>query len=211
MARHGRPRKHGSRQPNGQLRRPPSQDPELSGVALRRIAALELSGAERDQRASYPLGVIRARGLIREVEHNAGLEFERLYRRVEQHHSPPSCLGSMVPSGEGTISIAAAPSPQTKALYLRLREALKGAGTRSWSQTRNIVIHHEWPRFLDTKRRRPPAAWEADERDLGALINGLDVIARVLDLRAGTHDASSGLQDSVASFQARHQARVAAQ
>lgn len=208
--RRGRKTKPGSRQPNGQLRRP-ADDPELSGVAHRRIAALELSGAERDQRAEYPLGVIRARGLIREVEHNAGLEYERLHRRVEQPRTPPSCLGAMVPSGAGTISIAAPPSPQTQALYLRIREALKGAGTRTWSQTRDVVIYHHWPRFLDTARRRPPAAWKADERDLNALINGLDVIARVLDLRAGKTDRSNELKDSAASFVARHQARVAAE
>jgi hypothetical protein len=209
--RRGRSRKLGSRHPNGQLRRPPSDEPELTGVAQRRIAALELSGAERDQRAAYPLGVIRARGLIREVEHNAGLEYERLHRRVEQPRTPPSCLGAMVPSGEGTISIAAGPSPETQALYLRIREALKGAGTRAWSQTRDVVIYHHWPGFLDTARRRPPAAWQADERDLAALVSGLDVIARVLDLRAGRTDGSSELKDSVASFQARHQARVAAE
>jgi hypothetical protein len=211
MARHGRSRKLGPRHPNGQLRRPQSDEPDLTGVARRRIAALELTGAERDQRAEYPLGVIRARGLIREVEHNAGLEYERLHRRVEQPRTPPSCLGAMVPSGAGTISSAAPPSPQTTALYLRIREALKGAGTRTWSQTRDVVIYHHWPRFLDTARRRPPAAWQSDERDLGALVNGLDIIARVLDLRAGKTDGSSELKDSVASFQARHLARLAAE
>jgi hypothetical protein len=210
MARRGRSRKPGSRQPNGQLRRP-ADEPELGGVARRRIAVLELSGADHDQRASYPLGVIRARGLIREVEHNAGLEYERLHRRVEMPRNPHSCLGAMMPSGEGAISIAAGPSPQTQALYLRIREALKGAGTRTWSQTRDVVIFHHWPRFLDTARRRPPAAWQADRRDLAALVSGLDIIARVLDLRAGSNDGSSELEDSVASFRARHQARVAAE
>ena len=209
MARHGRNTKLGSRQPNGQLRRPPDKpqqpaEPVLTGVEQRRIAALELTGAERDQRASYPLGVIRARGLIREVEHNAGLEYERLYRRVEQPRTPPSCLGEMVPSGAGTISIAVAPSAQTTALYLRIRTALKDAGTRTWSQTHDVVIYHHWPRFLDTQRRRPPAAWQADERDLAALTSGLDIIARVLEMRAGRNDSSSELQDSVASFQAQY-------
>jgi hypothetical protein len=208
MARRGRSRKSGSRHPNGQLRRQP--DPELGGVELRRIALLEQSGAERDQRAEYPLGVILARGLIREVEHNAGLEYERLHRRVEQPRNPHSCLGAMVPAGEGTIAIGGGPSPQTQALYLRLREAVRAAGTRTWGQFQDIVVYQHWPRFLDTGQR-PPAAWQADKRDLQALIRGLDIVVRVLDLRAGSNDHSSELADSVASFQARHQARVAAQ
>jgi hypothetical protein len=210
MARHGRSRKPGSRQPNGRVRRS-RQQPDLTGIAQRRIAAVELSGAEHDQKAENPLGVIRLRGLIREVEHNAGLEYERLHRRVEQPRTPPSCLGAMQPAGEGAISIGNAPSPQTEALYKRIREALKAAGTRPWSQVQNIVIYKHWPRFLDTARRRPPAAWKADERDLAALVSGLDIIARVLDLRAGKKDLSHELKDSVASFNARHQERVAAQ
>src|SRR5215471_10199099 len=77
MAKRGRPRKNGARYSNGHLKPPQDQIPE--GIAMRRVAVLELSGAARDQRASYPLGVCEARHLVLKVEHGAGDAFQRLH------------------------------------------------------------------------------------------------------------------------------------
>jgi hypothetical protein len=161
---------------------------------------LELSGAERDQRAEYPLGVIRARGLITETEHLAGLEYARLHRQVEHPKSPHSCLAQLIPSGEGAIATAVDPRPETEALYRQLRETVRQRGSRAWRQLQNVVIYAHWPRFLDTARKRPPMAWLADEADLAALRSALDALARELAIRSRQSDPVAELRDSVASF-----------
>ena len=214
MARRGRSRKSGVRKPNGILR---WQDRGAgpSAVELRRLAILELSGAEREQCASYPLGVIWKRRLICSVEHLAGLEFAKLHRWVEGALAPPkppgSCLAQMLPSGEGVIAtVGDGPSATTTELYLKARDAIRDAGSRAWSQIQNIVIYEHWPGFLDTARARPLAAWDADKRDLAALHQGLGAIVAILKLRGDPKDQSSELEDSVASFRLRRASRAGA-
>jgi hypothetical protein len=170
LAHRGRRRNSRARYPNGQTKHHQDEIPEA--LAERRMMALELSGAKLDMRAEYPLGVCRARLLILEVEHLAGLEFERRHnRQLERAKTPPSCLGEFMPSGEGSVS-GGLPDPAAEAKdelkYLAARDVLKAAGTRAWGNVQNIVIHHRWPRFLDTERRRPDAAWLSDERDVAA-------------------------------------------
>jgi hypothetical protein len=66
----GRPRKVGPRKPSGDLQRRETTLPPPEIVA-RRAA---LVGSAQDQRAGYILGVMHARGLISQDEHNAGLD-----------------------------------------------------------------------------------------------------------------------------------------
>jgi hypothetical protein len=147
----------------------------LDPLAERRLMVLETldpSRAKLDMRAEYPLGVCRARLLILEVEHLAGLEFERRHNgQLERAKTPPSCLRESMPSGEGSVS-GGLPDPADEAKdelkYLAARDVLKAAGTRAWGNVQNIVINHRWPRFLDTERQRPVAAWLSDERDVAA-------------------------------------------
>lgn len=210
MAKRGRPAKAGKRYANGHLKPQTEQIPE--GLAMRRMAALELSGAERDMRAEYPLGVCRALGLIFESEHEAGLEYVRLHRRHELVRTPQTCIGNLQTSGEGTISLGLIdPEQEAKsaARYLRIRDAAKATGSRPWRALQNVVIHQHWPRFLDTERRRSTAAWLADERDLAALRQVMQVIARAMGLRAGVEDMVSALPDNVASVALRRDARIA--
>jgi hypothetical protein len=189
LAKGGRHRKDRPRHPNGHLKPIPSEIPE--GIAMRRMAVLELSGAERDMRAENPLGVCRARGLILEIEFQAGERFERQHRRmVERARTPQGCLGNLQPSGEGSIAIPTDSKSDIKAQadYLEKRAAAKAAGSRAWSQLQHIVIHHHWPRFLDSARRRPVAAWFADARDLEALRASLSALARVMKLHGEKGD-----------------------
>lgn len=189
LASRGRHRKDRPRYPNGQTKHIQNEIPE--GIAMRRMAVLELSGAERDMRAESPLGVCRARGLILEIEFQAGERFERQHRRMGlRGRTPQACIGNLQPSGEGSIAIPTDASDNAKAEadYLRSREAVKGAGSRAWSQTQNIVIHHHWPRFLDTERDRPDGAWTADARDLAAFRAALEALARIMKLRGEKGD-----------------------
>jgi hypothetical protein len=161
------------------------------GIAMRRMAVLELSGAERDMRAESPLGVCRARGLILEIEFQAGERFERQHRRMGlRGRTPQACIGNLQPSGEGSIAIPtdASDNAKAEAAYLSSRDAVKASGSRAWSQIQNIVVHHHWPRFLDSAKKRPAAAWLADARDLETFRAGLAALARVMKLHGEKGD-----------------------
>jgi hypothetical protein len=197
MARRGN-RKNGLREKNGRLQRIHEEIiPE--GLAIRRMVAieggysrdrrgnLERTGAVREQKASTPLGMCRARGLILEIEHQAGEKFEQLHRRqVERARTPKSPLANLLPSGEGSIAVPtdADDDARDQAAYLNSRMAVKKtAGSRAFSLLIDVVIHHHWPRLLDSARRRPAAAWVADARDLEALRAALSALVHAMDLR----------------------------
>ncbi len=231
MAKGGRHRKDRPRYPNGHLKHILNEIPE--GIAMRRMAVLELTGAERDMRAESPLGVCRARGVILDIEFQAGERFERQHRRmVERARTPQACLGNLQPSGEGSIAIPtdASDNAEAEIKYLKSRDALRASGTRAFRIVINLAIHHQWPRFLDTARRRPDAAWTADARDLAALRDGLEALARAMHLHGEKGDdfgelikglgekldrpptdvetATALMQFSVTSFQLRREERL---
>lgn len=192
MARRGK-RKDSLREKNGRLQRNHEEIiPE--GIAMRRMAVLDggysrdrhgelmLTGAVRDMRAESPLGVCRARVLILEIEFQAGERYERQHRRhALRARTPQTCIGNLQPSGEGSIAIPtdAHDNAVAENAYLASREGLQRAGSRAFHLVTNLVIHHHWPRFLDTLRDRPAAAWLADARDVAALRAGLEALARV--------------------------------
>ena len=201
MARRGRSRKPGRRQPNGRLRREMASG--LSGVEMRRIQIMRVDGAERDMRLSTPLGVVRARLLITEAEYQAGLEFDRRWVLAERPRSPQSCIATAdrIP-GAGSEG----PSARAERDYREAREVLIEAGLRVYRQVVNIALYKHWPQFLDTERRRTPAAWRADQRDVDELRAGLDRLMRKFGLRY-RDDAASDVVDSVASFLLRRASR----
>jgi hypothetical protein len=189
MSRRGR-RKDGLREKNGRLQRA-HEDIIPEGLAMRRMATLELSGAEREQMVENPLGVCLKRGVLLRIEHQAGERYERQHRRhALRARTPQACIGNLQPSGEGSIAIPtdANDNATAEAAYLASREALKRAGSRAFHLVTNVVIYHHWPRFLDTERRRPPAAWIADARDLAALRAGLNALAGAMHLRGEKGD-----------------------
>jgi hypothetical protein len=204
-------RRDGLREKNGRLQRE-REEVIPKALATRRMMALELTGAERDTRAAYPLGVCRARSLILECEHKAGFEYEAQHRRqVERARTPPSCIGNLQPA-EGTISDPVGECPhgrpekcdcpacrekRSQFRYERAREALKRAGSRSFRLVINVAVHHHWPRFLDTERRRSSAAWLADARDLAALRKGLEALRRSMDLDPADGDDFAAVLQSL--------------
>jgi len=204
LSKGGRHRNDRRRHPNGQTHHHENIIPE--GIAMRRMAALEggysrdrrgdlvLTGAVRDFRAENPNGTCRARGLTLEVEYQAGERFQRQHRRqIERARTPRGTLGNLQPSGEGSIASPATDDAEDESHYLASRAALRAAGSRPYRAVLNIVIHHHWPRFLDTARARPPAAWLADARDLEALRAGLAALARAMSLRGEKGDDLSFL------------------
>ncbi len=206
LSKGGRHRNNRPRYANGNTK-PHIEDIIPEGIAMRRMAVLELSGAERDMRAESPLGVCRARGLILEIEFQAGERFERQHRRTgTRGRTPQACIGNLQPSGEGSIAIPTDASDNARAEreYDDSREAAKAAGSRAWHQIQNIVIHHHWPRFLDSTRRRPVAAWLADARDLETFRAGLSALARVMKLRGEKGDDFGVLLLSLEEKLARH-------
>ena len=48
---------------------------------------------------------------------------------------------------------------------------------RAFHLVTNVVICHHWPRFLDTERRRPPAAW-LPMRAIGGVAGGSQCVSR---------------------------------
>lgn len=210
MSRRGPKRKAGPREPNGRaIRNTAAQaKPQPSGVELRRVTITEASDAERDMRLSYPLGVIRARLLVTEVEHLAGLEFVRRWVASERPRFPPSCLGNVDRVSGG--SEGEGPSARAEQQYGAARDVLRAAGSKSYHAVREIVCFEHFPRFLDTVRRRSLDGWEADERDLDALRRGLDALADEFGLsdRRSRGDVAE-LRDSVASHEVRRLARIA--
>jgi hypothetical protein len=190
-SRRGRKRKNSkSRFPGGKIR-PDVQDQIPQGLAARRIAILELEDSPHEIRAGSPPGVCQARGLILKVELRVADLFEAAHRRQAERAKPPaSCLANTIPSGEGAIALPTDPGSDAsgEADYLRHREALKAAGSRPLRMVMNTAIHHLWPRFLDTERTRPPAAWLADARDLGAFRKGLEALRRSMAIDADDKD-----------------------
>ncbi len=189
MAKGGRNRKDRARHPNGHLKPQDNIIPE--GIAMRRMAVLELSGAERDQDAENPGAVCEKRGLILKIERQAGDKYEQQHLRTAlRARTPQACIGNLQPSGEGSIAVPTSPgdNARAEAAFLASREALQRAGSRAFHLVENIVIHHHWPRFLDTERRRPPEAWTADARDLSAFRAGLEALVRVMKLRGEKGD-----------------------
>lgn len=201
----GRDRKPGERYPSGQIR-PAREEP--SGVQLRRVVISEISGAERDMRLSYPLGVIRARMLVTEVEHLAGLEFVRRWVASERPKFPPSCLGNADRvSGGGNDE---GPSARAEHQYGAARDVLLETGSKTFRTVREIVCYEHWPRFLDTERRRSLDGWKADERDVAALRLGLQVLSKEFGLSDRSTGDVAELRDSVASHGLRRAARISA-
>jgi len=67
----GRPKTEGDRYPSGDLK--PRVDRGTPELVARRLALTE--GHENPALASYPLGVLLARGVINQDQHNAGVQY----------------------------------------------------------------------------------------------------------------------------------------
>lgn len=166
MAKRGRPSKAGARFASGDLR--PAVDRGTDEVRQKRIA---LVGDDRDKRASYPLGVLYARGLILSGDHYAGRRYAMLFFRAVQPIIAPSILGNLVAGGnlaaamilvDDTVDHGA----EARADYLDAREALGRRGASVAAAVDDVVIYEHEPR---TTRR------------LEAIRDGLDTLKQFFD------------------------------
>lgn len=105
----GRPRKPGKRKPSGDL----CEQVDLGTPELLRHRAMMINpalmdarvddimkaSASRDQRASYALGILFARGLIDEYQHAVGCRYQRLCNIARYYpQERPSILAGLVKS-----------------------------------------------------------------------------------------------------------------
>ena len=119
--------------------------------------------------ASYPLGVLLARGAITQEMHNAGLDYGRLYRCV---------VGKRQRSAGGDPI----PDEVLRDLHSRfdvMRQALKNAGRRSKDAVDNAAVYDRFPGWLFRKTIRP-----GDAREAEALCAGLYALELAFDRRA---------------------------
>lgn len=176
----GRPRKDGPRYPAGQLK--PEVPPTPETIEHRRIVAGDKAA---DPRASYPLGILAIRGAITGTDHAAGLRFAALHQVVWGRRQPRSHLAQLVAGITGAAAAIDDPVREK-----RIREAAEQLGeaiaalkalptSRPSHVLENIAVYDRPMRFMDTARARTPAAWAADQRDLEALQEATDALAKL--------------------------------
>lgn len=184
MAKRGRSRKSALRQPNGRIRHP-SID-RGHEVVLDRRASLIAGADPRDARAGYPLGILALRQQLgatpeeNDGRHRAGLIYAALHAiacgrgNATRSHLANIVVGELsVPSQGKTEEWQSSCRSQFERAVAAVREVSR----RAFSVLENIVIYEHPMRFMDTARRRTPAAWQADARDLAALRAALETLA----------------------------------
>lgn len=187
MAQRGRPRKDGQRKPGGQLRYANSID-RGHDLTLAHRAAIIAGANPKDQRAGYPLGVLRLRGEIDDAEHQAGLIYAGLHAVVYGgSKTPRSHLASIVASICAPLSDVGDDDRDTihRRCAKQLREAVARLcieGRRPMQVLENTVIYEHRMRFMETASRRPAEAWVADMRDLDALKRALGALVSLFKL-----------------------------
>lgn len=176
----GRPRNPDvAREPNGRAKRNAETINEQQ-AEKRRALGLD----PRDQRAEYPLGVLLARGVIGELDHAAGLRFAALHQIVFGRRSPKSHLAPVVSQIMGAPLLADDPERERRVAEAgeaygdawRVLKALPSS--RPGHVIENIAIYDRPLRFMDLTRPRSPEAWRADQRDIEALKDATDALAR---------------------------------
>lgn len=187
MAQRGRPRKGGKRQPDGSLRSSPGVD-RGHELTLAHRAQIIAGADPKDQRASYPLGILALRGDLADpdadkdeaeeqnhLRHQAGLIYAGLHAIVHGgNKTPRSHLGSAIAGLSEPLSDLTDTDRDT--IYRRSERRLRAAvahvlihGGRALHVLENTVVYEQGLRFMDTSNRRPPSAWEADARDTDCL------------------------------------------
>ena len=174
----GRGRKDGARHPCGKLVQAPLSPPDL--IEKRRI----LVGDDvTNELASYPLGILRMRGLLTPIDHAAGLRYAGLYASIFGRGAIKSHLESVIYGLRGGLKVVdeafEARQRQLADDLGRATAVLTGLQTqRPYRILCNIAIYEHPLRFMDLTRARTPAAWQADQRDVEALQEATDALAK---------------------------------
>jgi hypothetical protein len=135
----------------------------------------------------YPLGLMLARGLATDEQHEAGcyyaflygrtigrtqINYNQLYQRIAAAFTEEQDL-----SEEARVRI--------ESLFRHGKNRLLAAGRRVCDATENLVVFGRSPRFLDPAGRRQPGALRADATELEAVRTGLDVLVACYGRSAG--------------------------
>lgn len=137
--------------------------------------------------AEYPLGLLLARGLVNREQHEAGCYYAFLYGRTIGR-TQVNCSYMFGAQAAGYADRHDLTEVELARIQSRFREGknrLLAAGRRVCDATENLVVFSRMPRFLDAGRRRPAAAWRADESELSAVCLGLDVLVGCYGRAAG--------------------------
>lgn len=178
----GRPRQDvAQREPNGRAQR----DADRGTTELRdRREALVGADNTGDKRAGYPLGILFLRGAVKAADHQAGLLYAALHAVVWGNSTPKSHLANLVAGLTGTPSLIDDADREKRLISAadrlgKANAAVLALGTRRpYDILQNIVVYERELRFMDSARARTPAAWQADQRDLDALQEATDALAK---------------------------------
>lgn len=131
------------------------------GTPEQQLRRLKLIGDADPALASYPLGVLMAKRLITQDEHNIGLDYARHYRIV-------------IGKDRGPTGVAEVPDEvliEMQARFDQMSRALKQAGRRSKDAVDNVAVFERFPSWLfrRTVRKSDAANLEAIRIGLRAL------------------------------------------
>jgi hypothetical protein len=193
-----------TREKNGRPSRAAEPPPERSGVEARRLEIMgydrdhlpdrRVPAVERDARLTTPLGLMYVRNLVTRTQFEAGEELCRRWETGLRPKRPHSCVHEKVPPGKPSDG----PSARAEQLYWEAYDVLKALGAKVYHVTVNIVLWQHPPRLLDVMRRRTRDGWDADQRTIDALRQGLDALANAFGLRPSLdEDMPSGIVPAV--------------
>jgi hypothetical protein len=156
----------------------------------------------------YPLGLMLARRLVTDEQHEAGCYYAFLYgRTIGRTQVNYNQLYEQIAAGfADQRDLSEEARARIEGLFRHGKNRLLAAGRRVCDATENLVVFGRCPRFLDLVGRRQLSALRADATELEALRTGLDVLVACYGRSAGragrmeAHKAPSMTQRSVRNF-----------
>ena len=148
--------------------RKPVEGPDR-GTPEQQLRRFQLVGEANPTLASYPLGVLLAKSLITQDQHNIGLDYARHYRVVSGKDRRPSGLAE-VPE-EVLIEM--------QARFDQMSHALKRVGRRSKDAVDNVAVFERFPGWLFRRTIR-----QSDAVNLRAINRGLYALESAFAKRA---------------------------
>ena len=187
MAKGGRKRKSGDRYPNGELKH--HRDHGTHEAAVHRLA---LVGSADPVLGEHSLGILLARGVITEEQHQAGVRYAARSWEIYGKPFARSALGPMVvskanPEAEAPPETAASETPEEReakreAEFIGWHATLRDAGQMAVREVKRCAVADELPGWWlrqNERNGRPLSGSEATRhrRRHNALCAGLNALA----------------------------------
>lgn len=230
MARRGRKRREGPREPNGRAQRGPQNDPVVAAIRQRRIVATEFAWAAKDSRSDFALGLANIQRLVGDDEYLAALDLARDWRMLYPQAAAPSCLGNIAPSDPDAGDVlpmvrdedCGTPDKRcgvcATCIRLRARERSRLAESRAcaaslhgWVLLKRLALYDEPGEWHDMERARGTGEWAASETALKSVRRALRALVTVYNHRVEPGVTAETVRDAWDAFQARRVARLAAE